>query len=58
MKLKTILFDLVFIVVLTALLIVLNETGKMSTLIKYPFITVYSAYILGRLVGILAGRHK
>ena len=58
MKLKTILFDLIFIVVLTALLIILNETGKMGSLMKYPFITIYVVYLLGRLAGALSVRSK
>ncbi len=53
MKLKTILFDLIFIVLLTALLIILNETGKMGALMKYPFVTIYAVYLLGRLSGAL-----
>ncbi len=58
MKFKSILFDLIFIVVLSAVLIILNETGKMGSLMKYPFIVIYGAYILGRLAGVVSGKRK
>ena len=58
MKIKTILFDIIFLVVLTLLLIILNETGKMSALMKYPFVSFYAVYLLGRLGGALSVKGK
>jgi hypothetical protein len=58
MKLRTILFDLIFIVVLSAVLIMLSETGKMGSLMKYPFVTIYAAYGIGRLAGVFSGSRR
>ncbi len=56
MKFKSILFDLIFIVVLSAVLIILTKTGKMGSLMKYPFVVIYAAYVIGRLAGVLSRR--
>ena len=58
MNIKPILFDLIFIVVISALLIILNETGKLSSLMKFPFVVIYAAYGIGRLAGVLSGRRR
>ena len=58
MKIKSILLDIIFIVVLTVVLIILNEAGKMGSLMKFPFITIYAVYLLGRLGGALAAKRK
>ncbi|MEN8228015.1 MAG: hypothetical protein ABFS38_07645 [Bacteroidota bacterium] len=58
MKMKSILLDFVFIIVLTALLIILSETGNLDSLIKLPFITIYTAYIIGRFAGYLSHKSR
>ena len=44
-------WDILVIVVLGVLLVILNETGNIKILIALPFVTVYGAYVLGRVVG-------
>ena len=48
---KRTVWDLLFIVILTVVLVVLSETGNTEILIKRPFVTIYLAYLIGRLVG-------
>jgi Ca2+/H+ antiporter len=51
---KTIIWDIVFIVGLAILLTILSETGNMNYLMKLPFITIYAAYLIGRFAGYLS----
>ncbi len=48
---KRIGWDVLFIIILTVVLVVLSETGKTEILIKFPFVTVYATYLIGRVVG-------
>jgi hypothetical protein len=45
-------WDLLFIVVLTGFLLCLSHIEEMEILIQMPFITLYVAYMIGRLVGV------
>ena len=55
---KKIGWDLLFIVILTIVLVVLSETGNTEILIKLPFVTIYAAYLIGRLVGEFNAKSK
>ena len=48
---RTSRWDLIFIVLLGAVLVLLNETGHMGLLLKLPFITLLGPYVIGRVVG-------
>ena len=58
MKMKTILMDLVFIIAVTAVLIILSETDHMDYVTKWPFITVLVAYTIGRFAGYLSHKNN
>lgn len=47
---KPFLPDIIVILVLTGLLLVLNELGQLEAVMSYPFLVVYGAYLVGRLV--------
>jgi hypothetical protein len=55
---KKIGWDLLFIVILTVFLVLLSKTGNSEVLIKLPFVTIYAAYLIGRLVGEFNGKKK
>ena len=44
-------WDILVIVLLGVLLVILNETNNIPALFKFPFVTIYGAYVIGRLVG-------
>ncbi|MGE4287550.1 MAG: hypothetical protein AB7E36_02585 [Salinivirgaceae bacterium] len=56
LKNQSILWDLVVILVLALFLTYLSIVDRMELLIKLPFISLYAAYILGRIIGVQAGR--
>ncbi len=56
LKNQSILWDLVVILVLALFLTYLSIVDRMELLIKLPFISLYAAYILGRVIGVQAGR--
>jgi len=49
-------WDLIFILLLTIFLLIPSETGNLEILMKLPFITIYIAYALGRMVGYLSNK--
>ena len=48
---KKYLRDIIFILVLTAILLLLSETGNLEYLNKFQFIPILIAYFIGRYVG-------
>jgi hypothetical protein len=56
LKNQSILWDLVVILVLALFLTYLSIIDRMELLIKLPFVSLYAAYILGRIIGVQAGR--
>ena len=48
---KKYLNDIIFIIALTAILLLLSETGNLGYLNKFPFITILIAYFIGKYVG-------
>ncbi len=50
--------DIIIILILAVALTVLAETGNMDSLIKFPFMTIYLAYGLGRFAGYLSNRKQ
>lgn len=50
---KKYVWDISFILLLTIILVGLNESGHSDLLMKFPFITIYGAYLFGRLTGAL-----
>ena len=56
MKMKSIVLDLVFIIVVTVALIILSETDNLGFLLKLPVITLLAAYLIGRFAGYLSNR--
>jgi len=55
---KRSVWDIVFIVILTIVLLILSETGNLDLLAKLPFVTIYVAYAIGRFVGHIASKRK
>lgn len=53
---KHILLDVIFIIVMAALLFIINESGKTQALTPYAFIFLYGSYLLGRLSAGVAKR--
>lgn len=58
MKFRTILFDIIFLLALTALMIVFNEAGKLEAVMKYPLVICYGSYLIGRYAGVLSVKKK
>jgi hypothetical protein len=48
---KTYKLDIIFILLLTAFLLFLLQIGQMDKVMDYPFVIIYSAYIIGRIAG-------
>jgi Ca2+/Na+ antiporter len=48
---KSIRYDLAFIILVTIILVVLSETGRLEWLVRSLFVTFIVAYGLGRYVG-------
>jgi len=51
MDIRTIKWDIVFIIVLAGFLLYLSHIDRMEILLKLPFVTIYIAYVIGRVVG-------
>ena len=58
MNLKIILPDLIFILVITAVLLILSETDHLKIVAKDPALMVLGAYLIGRLAGELSIRSR
>ena len=58
MKLKSIVADLVFILIVTAVLVLLSETGQLQAVARYPFPVILGAYLTGRIAGELSHRAR
>lgn len=55
---KTKIWDVAFIIILAVFLLILSETKNMDLLIKVPFVTIFTAYIVGRFVSYLSSKEK
>lgn len=51
MILKKAKWDILFIIISAGFLIFLSQIGRMDLLTKLPFVTIYTAYVIGRIVG-------
>lgn len=51
-------WDILFILLLTGLLIIHSETNTMESLLKYPFISFYAVYLMGRFSGAISSRYN
>lgn len=55
---KPSIWDVIILFSLGALLVLLNENGNIHWLQKLPYITIATAYFIGRLFGELGKRRK
>jgi len=55
---KSYFLDIIIILILAVVLTVLAETGNMDALIKFPFMTIYVAYGIGRFAGFLSNKKQ
>ncbi len=50
MRVKKIIFDLIFIVISTMILIIINQYGLLEKHLSFAFIPILIAYYLGRFI--------
>ncbi len=44
-------WDIIVIITLAVVLSILSETDTMWILFKLPFVTIFAAYVIGRVIG-------